>query len=191
MQSIDKLIQRTAGWSRQRFVDELRLPVLVATAVLGGRIKQRGGAALNASTMAHTETDRLPPVEVREEVLVTHPLRRPMWVSLGRGEDDLNRLITLGRSADCDVVINDYTVSSTHARVVIEPSCDGVRLIDVGSTNGTSVFGLALIPGQPMRVTSETSITVGRLVLLLLSAADLWAWLRARTEGLPAFDVSL
>jgi len=46
----------------------------------------------------------------------------------------------IGRHADCNIRVEDATVSSHHAR--IEKSNDGVwRLIDLGSTNGVFVNG--------------------------------------------------
>jgi len=45
--------------------------------------------------------------------------------------------ITLGRSPDNAVVIDDHSVSGSHA--VITPGATGFRLQDVGSTNGTRV----------------------------------------------------
>lgn len=43
--------------------------------------------------------------------------------------------VTIGRSPECDVQINDPGLSRVHARLV--PDEDGVRVEDLGSTNGT------------------------------------------------------
>jgi diguanylate cyclase (GGDEF)-like protein len=45
--------------------------------------------------------------------------------------------VVLGRGEDCDVRINDHSVSRRHAR--IEPSPEGYYAIDLQSTNGTFV----------------------------------------------------
>ncbi len=47
----------------------------------------------------------------------------------------LNDVLTIGRSADCDVVIDDRYSSQAHARL----SCQGDQHVveDLGSTNGT------------------------------------------------------
>ncbi|MCI0657472.1 MAG: ATP-binding protein [Acidobacteria bacterium] len=67
--------------------------------------------------------------------------------------------ITLGRAADCDVVIAEPFVSACHAR--IEPAGKGYVVRDAGSTNGTWVdsasakdavrlkSGASLVLGQP------------------------------------------
>jgi len=45
--------------------------------------------------------------------------------------------IVLGRGADCDIRINDHSVSRRHAR--IQPDADGYYVVDLQSTNGTFV----------------------------------------------------
>src|SRR5436305_611589 len=50
----------------------------------------------------------------------------------------LNELpIVLGRASDCDIRINDHSVSRRHAR--IQPGADGYYTVDLQSTNGTFV----------------------------------------------------
>ena len=45
--------------------------------------------------------------------------------------------VTLGREADCDIILSDRNVSRHHARLSIEP--DGVVITDLASANGTFV----------------------------------------------------
>jgi diguanylate cyclase (GGDEF)-like protein len=45
--------------------------------------------------------------------------------------------VVLGRGADCDIRINDHSVSRRHAR--IQPGADGYYAVDLQSTNGTFV----------------------------------------------------
>ena len=45
----------------------------------------------------------------------------------------------VGRGGDCDIFFGDVTVSRHHARFSIDD--DGLRLEDLGSTNGTYVNG--------------------------------------------------
>jgi len=58
------------------------------------------------------------------------------------------RPVTLGRAADCDVVIEETFVSACHAR--IEPAPDGFVLKDAGSTNGTWVDGARIKGAKPL-----------------------------------------
>lgn len=51
-----------------------------------------------------------------------------------------DRVVTVGRLPDCDVVVDDPRVSRRHAEIRPEP--DGFRLVDLGSLNGTLVNGV-------------------------------------------------
>jgi diguanylate cyclase (GGDEF)-like protein len=54
--------------------------------------------------------------------------------------------VTLGRGSDCDVRVNEGSVSRRHA--VVEPDGDGYRVRDLQSTNGTFVNDLATPAGR-------------------------------------------
>jgi len=45
----------------------------------------------------------------------------------------------VGRKDDCDVILPDGSVSSHHCRIIHDEHC--IRVIDLGSTNGTSING--------------------------------------------------
>ncbi|MEN8233995.1 MAG: FHA domain-containing protein [Actinomycetota bacterium] len=45
----------------------------------------------------------------------------------------------VGRGADCDIFLGDVTVSRHHAKLNVEG--DALRIVDLGSTNGTYVNG--------------------------------------------------
>ncbi len=76
--------------------------------------------------------------------------RRPMCVVI-LGDDVGERArvagssFTIGRSSRADLVLRDLRISSRHCR--IEDRGDGFTLIDLGSTNGTSVNG-RLVEGE-------------------------------------------
>lgn len=61
-----------------------------------------------------------------------------------------DEVVILGRAKDCDIQIDDQSVSSKHARLVIEndPFLVGNQLIyieDLKSTNGTELNGRAVM----------------------------------------------
>jgi hypothetical protein len=56
---------------------------------------------------------------------------------------------TIGRSRDCDVVIDDVGISRHHAE--IRPSAGGWTVADLGSTNGVSVNGRSVHGAQELR----------------------------------------
>ena len=66
---------------------------------------------------------------------------------------------TIGREA-CDIMITaDVRVSRRHAR--IEQTASGWQIVDLNSSNGTSVHGLRLTGGQPCPLAPGTVIVVG------------------------------
>jgi hypothetical protein len=56
---------------------------------------------------------------------------------------------TIGRSRDCDVVLDDAGASRRHAE--LRPYADGWELQDLDSTNGVRVNGRAIRGAQPLR----------------------------------------
>jgi len=56
--------------------------------------------------------------------------------------------LILGRAPDCQVVLKDFGISRQHAKLVADPG--GVRIMDMGSKNGTKVNG-ALVTEAPLR----------------------------------------
>jgi pSer/pThr/pTyr-binding forkhead associated (FHA) protein len=76
---------------------------------------------------------------------------------------ELTGTTTLGRTADNDIVIDDTTVSRCHAMLLIE---DGeVLLLDMESTNGTSINGAPAEPDEPVPLVDGDMIKVGRVLM--------------------------
>lgn len=71
------------------------------------------------------------------------------------GSWTVDRPLTIGRSADNDIVIDNLSISRRHA--VIEPTDDGCVLRDAGSLNGIQVNGVR---------TQETPLKHGDVVTL-------------------------
>ncbi len=75
------------------------------------------------------------------------------------------RVVFIGRSDQCEIRINDHTVSSFHARLV--GKTDSLTLEDLDSTNGTSAFNhdgriVHLPPRLPIQVQNVESIRFGK-----------------------------
>ena len=51
--------------------------------------------------------------------------------------------VTIGRSPDCQIVLKDFGISRTHARLFADE--DGVRIQDLKSKNGTQVNGVPVV----------------------------------------------
>jgi transcriptional regulator with GAF, ATPase, and Fis domain len=69
--------------------------------------------------------------------------------------------VTIGRSQDVDIAIDDGSVSRRHARIY---GGDPARLEDLGSTNGTRVMGRALRPGERVVLGQGNVLQFGDIV---------------------------
>jgi hypothetical protein len=72
-------------------------------------------------------------------------------------------LVLIGRSADCQLVLDDDYVSTRHARVVA--SENGLYIEDLGSTNGTYVNGARIT--APTAISLSDSLRIGKTMLKL------------------------
>ena len=68
---------------------------------------------------------------------------------------ELSGEVSVGRSAECDLVVSEGQPSRQHAKIVVEAG--GVFVEDLGSTNGTLVNGAPiqsspLQPGDRIRI---------------------------------------
>lgn len=67
--------------------------------------------------------------------------------------------VSIGRSSERDLTIDDDRVSRSHAR--LERRSNGWFVVDEGSANGTTVNRTALTPGQPRQVAAGDRIGIG------------------------------
>lgn len=78
--------------------------------------------------------------------------------------------IRVGRSADADVPLDDPDVSRLHCAVTL--AADGqVSVMDLGSTNGTTVDGRPL-DGRPVRLSPGSLLRLGESALRVVVAGD-------------------
>lgn len=82
--------------------------------------------------------------------------------------------IVLGRSVECQIYIDDKSVSKTHARVNI---LNGeATIMDLGSTNGTTInTDMALVPMTPYRLTNNDQIKTGNVIFKYLEKGNIEA----------------
>lgn len=71
---------------------------------------------------------------------------------------------TVGRDPECDIFLNDVTVSRQHARLAVSP--DGVSVEDEGSLNGTYVNDV-LVDKAWLR--NGDALQIGRFRMIFLS----------------------
>ncbi len=91
--------------------------------------------------------------------------------------------VTIGRSSDSTVVVDDTRVSRSHATV--EPSRSGWSITDSGSSNGTAVNGKALPARSPRPLSAGDVIGVGPVDLRVEAEAT-----GSRAAGARALDDS-
>lgn len=86
--------------------------------------------------------------------------------------------VVLGRGADCDVVVNDGTLSARH--LVFHSATKGWQVEDLGSTNGTRVNDVELTAGVRVALPTGARLEAGQVALSFYSAEDLWRRLSRR-----------
>jgi hypothetical protein len=85
--------------------------------------------------------------------------------------------LSIGRAVHCDVALRYSFVSKLHAH--LQRESDGtLKIGDHRSTNGTSVNGVRLAPGETRTIRTGDRIGFGKLICELLDAPALHAVLR-------------
>ena len=85
--------------------------------------------------------------------------------------------ITLGRSASCDLVIDEGTVSQVHLVFLQAP--DGWTVEDPGSTNGSWLEGVRLEKAVAQRLAEGARLQAAQVLFTFASSSGLWRRLEA------------
>jgi len=78
--------------------------------------------------------------------------------------------VVLGRGNDCDIRINDHSVSRRHAR--IQPGADGYYAVDLQSTNGTFVND---VPASICKMKDGDYLRIGNCIYRYLAGGNVEA----------------
>lgn len=89
--------------------------------------------------------------------------------------------ISLGCSSQCDVRLDDVSVSRVHAWV--NRALHGYYLEDADSSSGTALNGETLELGNTVQLKTGDRISLGNVDLVFLPAADFYTFVR-RLKGL-------
>jgi two-component system response regulator AtoC len=84
----------------------------------------------------------------------------------------MGRSYVLGRAPECDVAIDDPSVSRRHALLTVSGR---ITVEDLGSTNGISIQGRRLVPGERGVLALGTVFEVGSATLVLQRTTSLGA----------------
>jgi adenylate cyclase len=87
---------------------------------------------------------------------------RPQTYAFASGE------VVIGRSPECQIVLRDFGISRTHARIVVDEDAS-VRILDLKSKNGTQVNGVPIVEA-PLR--DGDRILLGKFELVFSRALE-------------------
>jgi len=85
--------------------------------------------------------------------------------------------ITLGRSASCDLVIEEGTVSQVH--LVFRQASEGWTVEDPGSTNGSWLDGVRLEKAVPQKLGEGARLQAAQVLFTFASSSGVWRRLEA------------
>jgi hypothetical protein len=100
---------------------------------------------------------------------------RPDWLvlPLKKLQDTFPAMITVGRTANNDIVLADVTISKLHA--FFQTTAGQLELCDAGSRNGTFVDGRRLAGrGKGEKVKLGDFVRFGQISLRILDAGGTW-----------------
>lgn len=149
----------------QSFVRAYPWPVLVVSGI-GGVLQ---GNTSRSGTMIAANSDLLQATALAGRVF-----------PVVKGRNSVRGPVTIGRTSDNDLVIPEYTISTRHCLLAL---VDGeYRLTDMGTTNGTLVDEVPLIPRKPCRLRGGETLRMGRFSLLFHLPRGFAEFLRQRTQ---------
>lgn len=93
-----------------------------------------------------------------------------LWVATLPPIRELDALL-IGRTADCDVVLDEGTVSKHHAKIVW--TRNQAVLEDLASRNGTLLNGTKVRANTPLLLSDNDAIDFGGVMVLFLEVATL------------------
>ena len=78
--------------------------------------------------------------------------------------------VVIGRAPECDVCVDDPSLSRRHAR--LEVASGGLRVIDLGSRHGTRVRGALIAADTPTELALDEAVALGQLTILVQARAS-------------------
>lgn len=108
----------------------------------------------------------LPTRPVDRQPLPPWPLTLVVVEGDGIRRRDLPRrgVLRIGRDTTCDLLVEGDGVSRIHAQIEIS---DRVRVVDLGSRNGTKVAGRKLRTGELVELCQDDNVEIGACVLMV------------------------
>ncbi len=174
LRKIAPIRQKAQTIALEEFVAECPSPVLVGRWIIAGGL----GRGAGGGTVEHLHLDLIQGKVSDSRMMENRPLWQELYVPLLKSEHTVSDApITIGRTTENDVFINDYTVSRNHAHFFIDPQTRSYCLVDNHSRNGTGIQGERLEPAEPTKLFSGHMVDVGRLAFDFYSAIDFYHYL--------------
>jgi hypothetical protein len=110
-----------------------------------------------------------------------------LLLTVQKTQSAFGNMITVGRTANNDVMIDDSHISRFHA--FFRPEGDGFELVDAGSRNGTWCGEYRILPKGPVcRVRAGDELRFAGLKFKFLDAGACWDAVRATFTRRQRFD---
>lgn len=154
-------------------------PVFVSGAIQKGVLRHKSmddSPAGTGSTMYHLDIDALVEGEELDAALDGFIMGTDRFIEIEQKDAMVGDWITVGRTAQSDVVINDYTVSKHHARMVRKEQ-GYWTLEELGSTNGTIMNHVSIPKGQEIQLVNGMCVIFGRVELTFLDSKGFFEFL--------------
>jgi serine/threonine protein kinase len=81
--------------------------------------------------------------------------------------------VTIGRSRSCDITIKNTSVSSSHARILLNNSTSEYSLLDEDSRNGTFMNGDRISPHEHQRLWDGVMLFFGKVAFIFVTPSTL------------------
>lgn len=140
-----------------------------------------------------TQTFRKPtePYDPMRDTLPTQQARINMFVGsaaeiwpVSPQDADAQGRVSIGRELENQIVLANPSISKRHACFVFNDTDKVVRLVDLGSSNGTIADGRTLEAEKPFALGDHHSLRFGGVVALLYCATPhLWALMDSGAVG--------
>ena len=200
MATYDQIVDDARHMDLAAFMTAYKDPFLLGWRMLGGSLTKR--AAVTAGYMRPNAGGRRSAGPQKESTLVyktnstadvaQNPLAndavescvltRP-YVFMLRRSDGRPGGVTIGRTVNADVTINDYSVSGEHAQFVFSEATGFSAVKDMSSTNGTAVGTKRLGEGEAEILQNGYWVTIGRVVCQFFTRQGLWEHLNASEKS--------
>lgn len=150
-QYVDEYVRELKRDGEDAFRSRLGGPVLVVTKAVTESTEKR--AATEATVTASSSGWRMQELSLLNRVF-----------AVGKGPFAPPGPVILGRTDSADVSIPEESVSKRHC--IFEPSPEGLRVTDCGSTNGTTIDGEALAPGSARSLKGGEVLGIGNFAFI-------------------------